>query len=111
MQIIGPFSAPPFLEWFHTSPLMTRPKADPAKRRVKVDLSFPLGENVNTFVPKNVIFGVTHQHNLLTVDHLVEAIKARDFSCVLATVDIQRTYRNILVCPPDYPLLGIRYPK
>lgn len=88
---------------------MTRPKADPAKRRVIVDLSFPAEQNVNAFVPKNMLFGSVHQHNLPTVKSLVESIKALDFNCVLATVDIQRAYRNIPVCPLDYPLLGVQY--
>lgn len=109
LAIIGPFHSPPFHDWFHTSPLMTRPKSDPTKRRVIVDLSFPSHQNVNLAVPKNVLFGNIHEHNLPTIDQLVEAVKDRHFRCALATIDIQRAYRNIPVCPLDYPLLGIKF--
>ena len=43
--IIGPFAEPPFP--IHTSPLMTRPKQEPAKHRTIVDLSWPKQLSVN----------------------------------------------------------------
>ena len=41
--LVGPMSEPPFEPWTRTSPLMTRPKADPLQRRVILDLSYPEG--------------------------------------------------------------------
>lgn len=109
LSMMGPFHNKPFDAWFHISPLMTRPKSDPDKRRVIVDLSFPPGKNVNSQIPKNVLFGNLHDHSLPTVQQLVDSVRDRDFKCVLATIDIQRAYINIPVCPLDYPLLGISF--
>ena len=49
--LIGPMEEAPFEPWTRTSPLMTRPKADPALRRVILDLSFPEDESVNDGIP------------------------------------------------------------
>ena len=39
--LIGPLHEPMFTQWQHISPMMTRPKSDPLKRRIITDLSFP----------------------------------------------------------------------
>lgn len=106
--LLGPFHRPPFRQWFNTSPVMTRPKSDSSKRRIIVDMSFPRGGNVNDHVSKNVIFGVQHTHTLPTVQDTVRVIQAKNFRVLLATLDIERAYRNIPSCPLDLPLLGIR---
>lgn len=105
--LLGPFPRPPFKQWFNISPIMTRPKSDSTKRRIIVDMSFPRGHNVNDGVNKNVIFGVQHTHNLPTVQDTVRVIQAKNFRVLLATIDIERAYRNIPSCPLDFPLLGI----
>ena len=43
----GPFEEVPF-DWLRTNPCMTRPKKDSALRRVILDLSFPVGNSVNS---------------------------------------------------------------
>ena len=48
--LVGPFDKSPF-EWTRTNPLMVRPKKEPGKFRVILDLSFPLCESVNSFIP------------------------------------------------------------
>lgn len=106
--LLGPFTRPPFKQWFNISPIMTRPKSESNKRRIIVDMSFPPGANVNDHVHKNVIFGVQHTHNLPTVQDTVRVIQAKNFRVLLATLDIERAYRNIPSCPLDFPLLGIR---
>lgn len=78
---------------------MTQPKSDPLKSQVIVDLSFPPHENVHLSVPKNVLFGKIHDHSLPTIDHLVDAVQDPNFHCLLATVDTQRAYQNILCAP------------
>lgn len=105
--LLGPFTRPPFKQWFNISPIMTRPKAESNKRRIIVDMSFPQGSNINDCVYKNVIFGVQHNHNLPTVQDTIRVIQAKNFRVMLATLDIERAYRNIPSCPLDFPLLGI----
>lgn len=106
--MLGPFDISPFMQWINFSPIMTRPKSEPHKRRIIVDLSFPQGDNVNAFIYKNTILGRYHEHRLPTVQHTVAALEARGFRALLATIDIERAYRNIPVCPLDLPLLGIK---
>lgn len=105
--MIGPFTHSPFDPWINISPLMTRPKSGSSKRRIIVDLTYPHGDNVNSFIKKNTIFGVYHEHSLPTVQDTVRVIQERQFRVMLATLDIERAYRNIPVCPLDLPLLGI----
>lgn len=73
-----------------------------------MDLSFPHGNNVNAFVHKNVLLGQYHEHRLPTVQDTVAALEERGFRALLATIDIERVYRNVPVCPLDLPLLGIQ---
>lgn len=107
MAMLGPYSFPPFEPWFNISPLMSRPKGDSNKRRIIVDLSYPPGANVNDFVYKNVLFGSPRVDTLPTVPQAVEVIRDYRFDVVIATLDIERAYRNIPSCPLDLPLLGI----
>lgn len=106
--MLGPYRVSPFLQWTNISPVMTRPKAESSKRRIIVDLSFPRGDNVNAFVYKNMLFGGYHEHRLPTVADTVDQIESMGFRTMLGTIDIERAYRNIPVCPLDLPLLGIR---
>lgn len=106
--LLGPFSSQPFMPWTNISPIMTRPKADSAKRRIIVDLSFPEGDNVNAYVHKNRLFGVFHEHRLPTVLDTIQVVERMDYQVKLAMLDVERAYRNIPVCPLDLPLLGIK---
>lgn len=106
--LLGPFAAPPFVPWTNISPIMTRPKADSAKRRIIVDLSFPDGDNVNAYIHKNIILGSYHEHHLPTVWDTIHVVERMEYQVKLATLDVERAYRNIPVCPLDLPLLGIK---
>lgn len=105
--MLGPFGESPFSEWLNISPLMTRPKSEPGKRRVIVDLSFPMGNNVNSYVAKNTVFGIALDHRLPKIEDTVRAIQAKGYDVLLASIDVERAYRNVPSCPLDYPLLGI----
>lgn len=106
--LLGPFDRPPFVPWTNISPVMTRPKAESTKRRIIVDLSFPQGNNVNAHIHKNIIFGSYHEHRLPTVRDTLQVVEQMEFQVKLATIDVERAYRNIPVCPLDLPLLGIK---
>ncbi len=56
-SIIGPFDSVPFSSKTVFSPLSTAEKKDSVKRRVVVDLSFPLGRSVNDMVPPGKYMG------------------------------------------------------
>ena len=107
---MGPFTTQPF-KWVHYSPLMTRPKPaqDQVARRVIVDLSFPLGDDINSCITKNVYNGKIYTHSLPTVDQLVELLRQFDYDAYLYTINIARAYRNFHSDPLDWPLQGIHF--
>lgn len=107
--IAGPFKAPPFRQWVHTSPIMTRPKADSSRRRIIIDLSYPTDNNVNSAVIKNNYYGQVINHSLPRIEDVIEYAESKGFNVALATIDIKRAYRNFPGCPLDYPLNVIRF--
>lgn len=107
--IAGPYDRPPFRQWVHTSPIMTRPKAESTRRRIIIDLSYPHDNNVNSAVAKNNYYGRTINHSLPKIDDVIEYADSRGFNLALATIDIKRAYRNFPGCPLDYPLNVIKF--
>lgn len=107
--IAGPFVSPPFEPWIHTSPVMTRPKAESEKRRIIIDLSYPSGKSVNEFVVKNNYYGHHIDHSLPKIDDVINYVESKGFSVALATIDIRWAYRNFPGCPLDYPLNTIKF--
>lgn len=107
--IIGPFQKLPF-KWANVAPMMTRPKSNPLKRRVIVDYSYPEG-GINASIYKNVVFGTEVNHTLPTVAQAIDIIKANHFKVSLASVDLERAYRNFRTDPSDWPLTCIQHQK
>ena len=109
--IVGPFQDPIFLQWYHTSPMMTRPKSDPDKRRIITDLSFPPDQSVNGYIKKNCSMGRNQDHSLPTVRQVVTEISQAPSGVTLFTIDVHRAYKNFRACPLDWPLLNIAWPS
>ena len=105
---IGPLGASPFYEWSHTSPIMTRPKADPSKRRVITDLTFPHDSSINSYIMKNSALGHIRAHSLPTITDLVAILRSAPPTAHMFTIDIARAYRNFRSDPLDWPLLCVR---
>ena len=105
----GPFTAPPFTPWCNISPLMTRDKSTPGKKRVIVDLSYPSGSSVNDMINKNSFMGFKLAHKLPTVQTAIYMAARHNFKVKIASIDIERAYRNFPVCPLDWPLLVIKH--
>lgn len=85
---------------------MTRPKTDPGKRRIIVDYFFPNG-GINDKIRKSSIFGRTIKQP--TVQQAVDRIKELKFKVSLATIDLERAYRNFRVDLLDWPLTCIQH--
>ena len=100
---------PIFSPWQHTSPMMTRPKSDPQKRRIITDLSFPQEQSINAYIKKNCSMGRNQEHSLPTVQAVVEEVKRVGPGATLFTIDIHRAYKNFRACPLDWPLLNIAW--
>ena len=106
---MGPFTRVPFTPWAHVSPLMSRPKSDPAKRRVSTDLTFPQDRSVNAYIMKNSALGIVRDHTLPTVADIVSLLQHHGPGSVMFTVDIARAYRNFRSDPIDWPLLCVAW--
>lgn len=107
--IAGPFKSSPFVQWVHTSPIMTHPKADSSRRRIIIDLSYPPDNNVNSRVVKNNYYGQLIEHSRPKIDDVIRFAEQKGFDVALATIDIKRAYRNFPGCPLDYPLNVIKF--
>ena len=70
--LVGPLQSNPFTQ-MHTSPMMTRPKPD-STRRLIVDLSWPLGDSVNSRIADNHFDGNTCSLKYPTIDQIVQQI-------------------------------------
>ena len=106
LTLLGPFNKIPFT-WANVAPIMTRPKSNPLKRRIIVDYSFPEG-GVNKFISKNNVFGLDITHRLPTVQQAIRVILDKPYKVAMATIDLERAYRNFRVDPIDWPLTCIR---
>ena len=107
--LIGPFDDPPIIEWAHISPLMSRPKADPTKRRVITDLTYPREHSINAYIKKNIVMGMMNTHSLPTVDVVVDRVLDIGPNAYMFTIDVSRAYKNFKSCPLDWPLLAVNW--
>ena len=107
--LLGPFKVPPFRPWLQISPIMTRPKKDTSARRIVIDLSFPKGVSVNSGITRGWYQGLPFSFSLPTILDLVERVKELGRGCWIWSVDLERAYRQLRVCPLSIPLLGIKF--
>ena len=106
--LCGPFPKSPF-DAFQINPLITAPKKHSDMRRVILDLSHPDGASVNSGIPHDSYLGVPYKLSLPSVKDLRDLIIAQGQGCHLWSIDLQRGYRQLRVCPMDWPLLGIAW--
>ena len=105
--MVGPLEEVPF-EKLHVSPLMARDKPDEGVR-VIVDLSWPLGQSVNSCVASDVYDGIPFTLKYPTVDDVVNQIRTLGPQALLFKIDLERAFRNLRIDPFDYPLLGLQW--
>ena len=106
--MLGPFSDPPFVPWFQTSPLMTRVKKSSTSRRIIADFSWPIGKSVNSGIPTDTYMGSPYKLHLPSPDDFVSLIRKHDTGCYIFSLDLARAYRQLRVDPLDWPLLGLK---
>ena len=105
--IIGPFEENPFDSGIKISPLNSVPKKDTSERRVILDLSFPRDFSVN----KDEYMGEKIELVYPKVDDYIQLIKQKGRGCLLYKKDLRRAFRQILLCPLDYPLVSFIWKK
>ena len=109
LALVGPFDCPPFHP-FMISPMMLREKDRSAQTfRTIVDLSWPPGASVNACIPKDTYLGEPYKVSLPTVDDLIQQILQAGQGCYVYIRDLSRAYRQLRICPLDYPLLGLTH--
>ena len=106
---IGPFKIPPFIGRMVISPLSTRPKKESTKRRIIMDLSFPIGCSVNDGIDKNTYYGRDITLNYPTIDTLAKCISLLGAGCLVWKKDLLHYFRQVPACPCDYSLIGFRW--
>ncbi|MCP4261545.1 MAG: hypothetical protein GY774_29190, partial [Planctomycetes bacterium] len=106
--IIGPFDNKP-LEWLMVSPMLTREKSGSAKQRIIIDMSFPNKLSVNDGISKDVYLGLPFKLNLPTPLSLRDRIRELGENAYIWSLDLKRGYRQLSVCPLDWPLLGLTF--
>lgn len=107
--VLGPLSNPPFAEWCHVSPLMSRDKRGSQDRRVIIDMTYPQETSVNSYIFKNTVMGTPRDHALPNVDSFVEELIKMGPGAVMCSTDVSRAYKNFRSDPLDWPLLAFRW--
>lgn len=104
--ILGPFNDVPVQDQVTISPLNTVPKGV-ADRRIIVDLSFPVGQSVNSGISREVYLG--HEINLSfpSIDAFVALVRSKGKGALMYKRDLSRAYRQLPIDPGDIRYLGL----
>ena len=106
--LLGPFESHPIAAG-HCSPFMSRSKPNSDRRRVIIDLSWPLGASVNAGIDKTSYLGSPFTLMFPTVDDITTELTCLGRGALLFKIDISRAFRHIKVDPGDYDLLGLQW--
>ena len=88
---------------------MTRAKPNSDRRRVIIDLSWPLGASVNARIDKNTYLDAPFALTFPTVDDITNELKRLGRGAFLYKVDVSCAFRHVKVDPGDYDLLGLEW--
>ena len=105
--MMDPLEEVPF-ERLHVSPLMVRDKPNGGVR-VIVDLSWPLGQSVNSCVSPDLYDGIPFTLKYPAVDDVVGQIRTLGPQALLFKIDLEKAFHNLQINPFDYPLLGLQW--
>ena len=97
--MLGPYDTPPFE--LHTSPFMTRDKANSNNKRVIVDLSWPIGNSVNNGSSGSKYENLEFVLSLPTIDHVIRAIHRFGKGSKIAKINISRAFKHVPIDPKD----------
>ena len=98
--ILVPFTEPP-IDSLHTSPFMTRDKSSSVNRRVIIDLSWPIGNSVNSGVEANKYLDTEFVLTYPSIDNITDQVLQLGKSCEIFKVDISRAFCHVPIDPGD----------
>ena len=104
-RFLGPFSSPPF-NFQRINPLGLVPKKAPNSFRLIVDLSQPLGNSVNSHIPRDAS-SVSYPSIQQAID-IILSLTEQGFSPVLFKMDIKSAFRLLPLSPSNFSLLGVQ---
>ena len=104
-RIAGPFDKLP-LPNFVVSPLNSVPKTDSTERRVLADLSWPIGNSINSGIESSSYLGETFQLHYPTLDDISDLVILKGRGCLIYKRDLKQAYRQLPTDPADYNLSG-----
>ena len=88
---------------------MSREKPNSDRRRVIIDLSWPLGASVNSGIDKTSYLNSAFSLTFPTVDDITTELTHLGRGALLCKVDISRAFCHVKVDPGDYDLLGLQW--
>ena len=88
---------------------MGRHKPDSDRRRVIVDLSWPLGASVNAGIDKTTYLDSRLDLTFKIIDDITNELKALGKGALLYKVDVSQVFRHVKIDPTDYDLLGLQW--
>ena len=106
--IYCPFDSKLFGEATHVYPFITRTKQDSHKRRVIIDLSWPVGASVNHFMNSNLCMGTALKLSYPSIDNFTDRLRRLEKGSLMLKIDLSWAFHQLKVDPADFPLLGHR---
>ena len=88
---------------------MTRPKPKSSRRRVIVDLSWPLGTSINAGIDKNSYLDGDFVLTFPTVDDITAELFKLGRGVHIYKVDVSHAFHHVKVDPGDFDLLGLEW--
>ena len=98
--VLGSFTEPP-IKNLHTSPFMSREKLSSVNRRFIIDLSWPIGNSVNSGASGDryldIEFILTYPS--IPIDNITHQVLKLRKSCEVFKVDISRAFCHVPIDP------------
>ena len=88
-----------------TSPLSTRDKRESTEKRIIMDLSWPIGDSVNSGIQKDQFMGFHAKLSFPTIDVIARRVASLKGDIWLFKVDLSGYFRQLPLDPGDYSLL------
>ena len=88
---------------------MVRDKQDSNKKRTIMDLSWPKGASVNSFVQKDIYLGTQYILKYPSIDLITSSLSKLGPAAKIYKVNISRAFRQIKIDPMNIDLLGLKF--
>ena len=91
--LLGPFLVPPFSPWAQSSPMMTRPKADPCQEAGSA--LYIVGKSINAGIPRHKYLGRPACYSHPSATDLSRRLVDEGVGTHMWTADVARAYRQL----------------